>query len=192
MMRSSRPIMPGLPRSRFCSTNDDQFGYSNVFEQFGTSAPGLIPMEFPLSTITMARKHPPYAAEFRRQMIGSVGRAAFRRRACNRRRRRDSTHDQKLPFISRLASAVQYQLVRAGRRPEELAKEFEPSAHAIRNWLAQPDREDSRRLTTADSRSSIVCGVRTANSNWSARFFKSCALVRSGDGCDPGSRRADA
>ena len=47
------------------------------------------------------------------------------------------------------------ELVRAGRRPEELAKEFEPSAHAIRNWLAQPDREDSRRadgLTTADSR----------------------------------------
>lgn len=29
------------------------------------------------------------------------------------------------------------ELVRAGRRPEELAKEFEPSAHAIRNWLGQ-------------------------------------------------------
>jgi transposase len=42
----------------------------------------------------MARKHPPYAAEFRRRMI---------------------------------------ELVRAGRRPEELAKEFEPSAQAIRN-----------------------------------------------------------
>ena len=32
-------------------------------------------------------------------------------------------------------------LVRAGRTPEELAKEFEPSAQAIRNWVAQADRE---------------------------------------------------
>ena len=29
------------------------------------------------------------------------------------------------------------ELVRAGRTPEELAKEFEPSAQAIRNWVAQ-------------------------------------------------------
>jgi transposase len=43
------------------------------------------------------------------------------------------------------------ELVRAGRRPEELAKEFEPSAQAIRNWVAQADvgrREDG--LTTAE------------------------------------------
>ena len=60
----------------------------------------------------MARKHLPYAAEFRRQMI---------------------------------------ELVRAGRRPEELAKEFEPSAQAIRNWVTQADRDEGRRadgLTT--------------------------------------------
>ena len=30
------------------------------------------------------------------------------------------------------------ELVRAGRGPEELAKEFEPSAQAIRNWVARP------------------------------------------------------
>ena len=62
----------------------------------------------------MARKHPPYSPEFRRQMI---------------------------------------ELVRAGRRPEELAKEFEPSAQAIRNWVAQADRDEGRRedgLTTAE------------------------------------------
>ena len=47
----------------------------------------------------MAKKHPRYAPEFRRQMI---------------------------------------ELVRAGRRPEELAKEFEPSAQAIRNSPAKP------------------------------------------------------
>jgi transposase len=28
-------------------------------------------------------------------------------------------------------------LVRAGRSPEELAREFEPTAQSIRNWLAQ-------------------------------------------------------
>jgi transposase len=62
----------------------------------------------------MAKKHPPYAPEFRRQMI---------------------------------------ELVRAGRSPEELAKEFEPSVQAIRNWVAQADRDAGRRedgLTTAE------------------------------------------
>ena len=37
------------------------------------------------------------------------------------------------------------ELVRAGRSPEELAKEFEPSAQAIRNWVAQADRDEGRR-----------------------------------------------
>ena len=44
-------------------------------------------------------------------------------------------------------------LVRAGRTPEELAKEFEPSAQTIRNWAAQADRDDGRRcdgLTTPE------------------------------------------
>ena len=53
---------------------------------------------FEFSESTMAKKHPRYVPEFRRQMI---------------------------------------ELVRAGRGPEELAKEFEPSAQAIRNWVAQ-------------------------------------------------------
>ena len=45
------------------------------------------------------------------------------------------------------------ELVRAGRAPEELAKEFEPSATAIRNWVAQADRDEGRRsdgLTTPE------------------------------------------
>ena len=37
------------------------------------------------------------------------------------------------------------ELVRAGRTPEELAKEFEPSAQTIRNWVAQGDRDEGRR-----------------------------------------------
>ena len=34
------------------------------------------------------------------------------------------------------------ELVRAGRTPEELAAEFEPTAQTIRNWLSQADRDD--------------------------------------------------
>lgn len=37
------------------------------------------------------------------------------------------------------------ELLRAGRTPEELAREFEPSAQTIRNWLRQADRDDGRR-----------------------------------------------
>jgi len=46
----------------------------------------------------MPRTHPPYPAEFRRQMV---------------------------------------ELVRAGRNPAELSREFRCSAQAIRNWTAQ-------------------------------------------------------
>ena len=31
------------------------------------------------------------------------------------------------------------ELVRAGREPEDLAREFEPSAQAIRNWVRQAE-----------------------------------------------------
>jgi transposase len=54
----------------------------------------------------MSKTRPPYAPEFRQQMV---------------------------------------ELVRAGRKPEELAREFEPSAQAIRNWTMQADRDDGRR-----------------------------------------------
>ena len=36
-------------------------------------------------------------------------------------------------------------LVRSGRTPEELAKEFEPTAQTILNWLAQADRDTGAR-----------------------------------------------
>ena len=44
-------------------------------------------------------------------------------------------------------------LVRKGRTPEDLARQFEPSAQAIRNWVRQVDRDAGRRhdgLTTAE------------------------------------------
>ena len=49
------------------------------------------------------------------------------------------------------------ELVRSGRSPESLAKEFEPTAQCIRNWIRQADRDAGRRedgLTT-DERSEL-------------------------------------
>jgi transposase len=45
------------------------------------------------------------------------------------------------------------ELVRAGRRPDELAREFEPSGQTIRNWVRQADLDEGRRddgLTTEE------------------------------------------
>ena len=45
------------------------------------------------------------------------------------------------------------ELVRAGRTPQELSEEFEPSGEAIRNWVRQADRDEGLRedgLTTVD------------------------------------------
>ena len=61
----------------------------------------------------MPRSRPPYAPEYRRQMI---------------------------------------ELVRAGRTPEDLAREFEPSAQAIRNWVVQAERDEGRRAGRAEHR----------------------------------------
>lgn len=44
-------------------------------------------------------------------------------------------------------------LVREGRTAEELSRQFEPSAQAIRNWAAQADRDEGKRqdgLTTIE------------------------------------------
>jgi len=56
--------------------------------------------------VSMPTTRPPYAPEFRRQIVD---------------------------------------LVRAGRDPADLAREFEPSAQAIRNWVLQADRQEGRR-----------------------------------------------
>ena len=54
----------------------------------------------------MPRSRPPYAPEFRKQMV---------------------------------------ELVRSGRSPDQLAREFEPTSQSIRNWVAQADRDEGRR-----------------------------------------------
>ena len=62
----------------------------------------------------MPRTRPPYAPEFRRQIV---------------------------------------EMVRAGRTPEELSREFEPTAQTIHNWVKQMDLDEGRRadgLTSAE------------------------------------------
>lgn len=58
----------------------------------------------------------------------------------------------KRPYASEFRARM-VELVRAGRSPEQLAKEFEPTANTIRNWVAQADRDEGRRedgLTTEE------------------------------------------
>ena len=50
-----------------------------------------------------------------------------------------------------LFRAQMVELVRAGRSPGELAREFEPAKYTIRKWVQQADRDEGRRedgLTT--------------------------------------------
>ena len=52
--------------------------------------------------------------------------------------------------------AKMVELVRAGRTPTELAQEFEPTAQAIRNWVAQAERDAGRREgLTSDEREEL-------------------------------------
>ena len=60
------------------------------------------------------------------------------------------------------------ELVRAGRSPDDLAKEFEPTAQSIRNWIKQADIENGRR---AD-------GLTSAEKDELARLRKEVRLLR--------------
>ena len=55
--------------------------------------------------------------------------------------------------IHRSFASKMVALVRAGRTPEELSREFEPTAQSIINWVAQADRDEGKRkdgLTSAE------------------------------------------
>ncbi len=45
------------------------------------------------------------------------------------------------PYASEFREQM-VELVRSGRSPEELAREFEPFARSIRNWVGQADRDE--------------------------------------------------
>ncbi len=92
----------------------------------------------------MPRSRPPYAPEFREQMV---------------------------------------ELVRAGRSPEELSREFEPSAQTIRNWVKQSDldlgvrtdgltsdeREELRRLKRENKQLKLEREILKKAAAWFAR-----------------------
>jgi len=50
------------------------------------------------------------------------------------------------------------ELVRAGRTPEELEKEFEPTAQTIRDWMAEADAKAGRRtdVLTSEERAELL------------------------------------
>jgi len=50
------------------------------------------------------------------------------------------------------------ELVRAGRSPYELAKQFEPTAVTIRNWVKQANLDEGRRANglTTDERNELT------------------------------------
>src|SRR5262247_735574 len=80
-------------------------------------------------------------------------------------------------------------LVRKGRTPEELARQFEPSAQAIRNWVRQADRDDGRRqdgLTTVEQEelrrlrreNRTLREERVSRANQAAAFLKISDLIQ--------------
>ncbi len=91
----------------------------------------------------MAKTHPPYAPEFRRQMV---------------------------------------ELVRAGRDPTDLSREFEPSAQAIRNWVAAADRSEGRQSTrpaaAAADGAGDTAGLRAAERDELARLRRENKQLR--------------
>lgn len=92
----------------------------------------------------MPRSRPPYAPEFREQLV---------------------------------------ELVRVGRSPEELSREFEPSAQTIRNWVKQSDldqgvrsdgltrdeREELRRLKRENKQLKLEREILKKAAAWFAR-----------------------
>ena len=57
------------------------------------------------------------------------------------------------PYSPEFRSQI-VELVRSGRAPEELAREFEPCSITIRNWVAQADINEGKAkgLTTDESK----------------------------------------
>ena len=60
------------------------------------------------------------------------------------------------PYPAELKRQI-VELVRAGRSPAELAREFEPTAQTIQNWMRQTDRDQGLREDglTSDEREEL-------------------------------------
>ncbi len=69
------------------------------------------------------------------------------------------------------------ELHRAGRRPGELAREFEPNEQTIRNWIAQADLDEGRRRDGPVERAELR---KLRKENLRVELGKSRGLVRTG------------
>jgi transposase len=63
------------------------------------------------------------------------------------------------------------ELVRAGRDPADLAREFEPTVQSICHWVTQADRQEGRREETGD-------GLATAERDELARLRRENKQLR--------------
>ena len=59
-------------------------------------------------------------------------------------RRESTTPKTRLPYPPQLRTRL-IELARSGRTPEEIGRQFKPSAQTIRTWLKQADRDEGRR-----------------------------------------------
>jgi len=67
------------------------------------------------------------------------------------------------------------ELARSGRKVDELAREFEPSANAIRKWIKQAELNEGLRrdgLTTNEREELNGCAGRTGSCAKNARYFQ--------------------
>ncbi|HZZ22905.1 MAG TPA: transposase [Roseiarcus sp.] len=80
-------------------------------------------------------------------------------------------------------------VVRSGRTPEELAREFEPTAQSISTWVKQAERDAGKRIdgpTSAEREELGAFDVRTIASASGARHpSKGGSLVRAGEQGEP-------
>lgn len=59
------------------------------------------------------------------------------------------------------------EMYRAGRSAESLAKDFEPTAQSIRNWVRQADLDEGRRqVSRAGQRTTVWVGSTDHTSRW--------------------------
>jgi transposase len=81
---------------------------------------------------------------------------------------KESTMAKTRPLYTPEFRRQMVELVRAGRSPEELAQEFEPTAQSIRNWVARrsatPGRGGNGPATTDREELTPSSGVRNAGS----------------------------
>ncbi len=60
----------------------------------------------------------------------------------------------RLPYLPKFRRQM-VELVRAGRDPDDLAREFEPTAQSIRNWIGRADKKEGRQAEAPPGLSAV-------------------------------------